>query len=84
MVIGPWSRRDDWGGGGRGPFEVDSFHALPIGIILNAEKCAWDRSPRPPPPGAAAHELQGQGATAKGKGTSPKVRGPVKLRSHLE
>ena len=45
------------GGGGRGPFEVDSFHAPPIGIILNAEKFAGDRSPpySPPPPGAAAH-----------------------------
>ena len=36
--------------GGRGPFEVDSFHATPIGIMLNAEKFAGDRSP-----GAAAH-----------------------------
>ena len=51
-------RRDDWGGG-RGPLEVDSFHAPPIGIMLNAEKFAGDRSPPrppvPPPPGAAAH-----------------------------
>ena len=38
------------GGGGRGPFEVDSFHATPIGIMLNAEKFAGDRSPVPPPP----------------------------------
>ena len=40
-------RRDDWEG--RGPFEVDSFHATPIGIMLNAEKIAGDRSPFPPP-----------------------------------
>ena len=40
--------------GGQGPFEADSFHAItPIGIILNAEKIAWDRSPLP---GAAAHD----------------------------
>ena len=45
------------GGGGRGPFEVDYFYATPIGIMLNAEKFAGDRSPvpPPPPPGAAAH-----------------------------
>ena len=39
------------GGGGRGPFEVDSFHATPIGITLNAEKFAGDRSHPSPPPG---------------------------------
>ena len=43
------------GGGGRGQFEVDSFHAPPIGIMLNVEKFAGDRSLRPP--GAAAHVL---------------------------
>ena len=37
-------------GGGRGPFEVDAFHATHIGIMLNAEKFAGDRFP--PPPGA--------------------------------
>ena len=42
-------RRDDWGGD-----EDHSFHAPPIGIMLNAEKFAGDRSPRPP--GAAAHD----------------------------
>ena len=42
-------RRDDWeGGGGRGPYEVDSFHATPIGIMLNVEKFARDRSPPVP------------------------------------
>ena len=45
--------------GGRGPFEVDSFHAPPIGLMLNAEKFAGDRSPRPPPRGAAAHDETG-------------------------
>ena len=39
---------DDWGGG-RGPFEVDSFHAMPIGIMLNSEKFAGDQSPPPIP-----------------------------------
>ena len=48
-------RRDDWGGGGRGPFEVNYFYAPSIGIMLNAEKFAGDRSPPPPPPSAAAH-----------------------------
>ena len=38
------------GGGGREPFEVDSFHAPPIGIMLNAVKFAGDRSPPPPVP----------------------------------
>ena len=38
------------GGGGREPFEVDSFHATPIGKMLNAEKFAGDQSP-----GAAAN-----------------------------
>ena len=38
------------GGGGRGLFEVDSFHATPIGIMLNTEKFAGDRSPPVPPP----------------------------------
>ena len=42
-------RRDDWGGG-RGSFEVDSFHATSIGIMLKAEKFAGDRSPVPPVP----------------------------------
>ena len=42
-------RRDDWGGG-RGQFEVDSFHSPPLGMMLNVEKFAGDRSPRPPPP----------------------------------
>ena len=44
------------GGGGREPFDVDSFHATPIGIMLNA---AGDRYPipPPPPPGAAAHDI---------------------------
>ena len=37
------------GGGGRGPFEVDSFHAPPIRIMLKAEKFAGDRSPPLPP-----------------------------------
>ena len=46
-------RRDNCGG--RGPFEVDSFHAPSIGIILNAEKFAGDRSPRPHVPGSVAH-----------------------------
>ena len=41
---------------GRGPFEVDFFHATPIGIMLNAEKFAGDRSP--PPPGAATHACE--------------------------
>ena len=37
--------------GERGPFEVDFFHAPPIGITLNAEKFAGDWSlPSPPPP----------------------------------
>ena len=40
-------RRDDLGGGGRIPFEVDSFHATSIGIMLNTEKFAGNRSPRP-------------------------------------
>ena len=30
------TRRDDWGGG-REPFKVDSFHATPIDIRLNAK-----------------------------------------------
>ena len=30
-------------------FEVDSFHATPIGIMLNAEKIAWDCPPPSPP-----------------------------------
>ena len=34
------------GGGGREPFEVDSFHAMPVGIMLNAEKFAGDRHRR--------------------------------------
>ena len=38
------------GGGGRGLFEVDSFHATPIGIMLNAEKIAVNGPPPPPPP----------------------------------
>ena len=38
-------RRDDWGE--RGPFEFDSFHVTSIDIMLNAEKIAGDRSPRP-------------------------------------
>ena len=41
------------GEGGRGPFEVDSFHAPPIGIMLNAEKFSGDRPPVPA--SAAAH-----------------------------
>ena len=41
-------RRDDLGE--RGQFEVDSLHAPPIGIMLNAEKFSGDRSPRPPVP----------------------------------
>ena len=36
------------GGGGRGPFEVDSFHASSIGIMLNAENIAGYRPPPPP------------------------------------
>ena len=52
-------RRDDGGGGGRGrgPFEVDCFHATPIGIMLNAKKITGDRAsrPPPPPPSASAH-----------------------------
>ena len=39
--------------GGLGSFKVHSLHAMPIGIILNAEKLAGDQSPVPP--GAAAH-----------------------------
>ena len=36
-------------GGRPGPFEVDSFHAPLIGIMLNAENYAGDRSlPIPP------------------------------------
>ena len=34
------------GGGGREPFELDSFDATPIGI-LNVENIPGDRSPRP-------------------------------------
>ena len=34
-----------FGGGGRGPFEVDSLHATPIGIMLNVENIAGDRPP---------------------------------------
>ena len=49
-------RRDDWGGG-RGPFEVNSLHAAPIGIMLNAEKFAGDRSQRPRPPGVTTHDF---------------------------
>ena len=40
-------------GGGTRTIEANSFHATPIGIMLNAEKFAGDRSPRPP--GPAAH-----------------------------
>ena len=29
--------------GGRGPFEVDSFHATPVGLMLNFETIARDR-----------------------------------------
>ena len=43
------------GGGGQGPFEVDSFHAPPIGIMLNVEKFVETDRPCSPPPGAAAH-----------------------------
>ena len=35
-------------GGGRRSFEVDSFHATSIGIMLNAEKFAGDWSPPVP------------------------------------
>ena len=42
-------RRDDWGGGREGPFEVNSLHAAPIGIMLNAEKFTGDRSQHPRP-----------------------------------
>ena len=54
---GTTARRLEWGGGGREPFDVDYFHATPIGIMLNA---AGGRSPillPPPPPGAATHDI---------------------------
>ena len=38
------------GGGGRGLFEVDSFHATPIGLMLNTEKFAGTGPPVPPMP----------------------------------
>ena len=39
------------GGGDEGHLNaIDSFHAPPIGIMLNAEKFAGDRSPVPPVP----------------------------------
>ena len=42
-------RRDAWrGGGGRGPFEVDSFHATHIGIRLNVENIAGTDPPSSP------------------------------------
>ena len=38
------------GGGGRGPFKVDSFHATPIGIMLNADKFSGGQLSSPPVP----------------------------------
>ena len=40
-------RRDDWGD--EDHFKVDSFHATPIGIMLNVNNIAGDRSPVPQP-----------------------------------
>ena len=37
---------DGWGGGGRRPLEVDSFHATLIGVMLKTEKVkGWGPSP---------------------------------------
>ena len=45
---------------GRGPFEVDSFHATTSkGIMLNVKNIAGDRPP-PVPRGAAAHVQGGK------------------------
>ena len=42
--------------GGREPFEVDYFHAPPIGIMFNAEKFPPSPPPPPvPPPMAILH-----------------------------
>ena len=40
------------GGGGRRPFEVDSFHAAPIGIMLKVYHIGGTRPPVPPGGGA--------------------------------
>ena len=70
-------RRDDWGGGERGPFKVDSFQATPIGIMLNAEKIAGDRSP---PPGAAAHAIAGTLSASTERGPEPQSHLAVRRR----
>ena len=44
-------------GGGREPFEVDYFHAAPIGIMLNAEKFAGTGAPPPPPVPPPMHSM---------------------------
>ena len=57
------------GGGGRGPFEVDSFHATPIGIMLNVENIAGDRSPVPPvPPPMIAYIARGDARNRRSEG----------------
>ena len=35
------------GGGGRGPFELDYFHATPIGLMVNVENITGTGPPIP-------------------------------------
>ena len=62
--------RDDSGDEDHLNFEVDSFHATPIDIMLNAEKYAEDRSPVVPPP-----RCRRPWGTRRGLGTILKLGG---------